>query len=447
MALNKEMPLDFWYNRIVKKYHTKQKSEAPHMTNSTTDTYEIKRKIISFCNKLTKDAGQVQTKFVQDMVYGLVKSKSVLLSNISDALIEPIKKINTIERLSNNLMNDLSPTIKANYNNQVNKALGESPVILVDDSDVIKPHGLHFESLGMVRDGSSIKKDYEKGYMVTEMVAVTQDKKQPISLFSHIHSSTDMQYRSTNTVTYQGLDEVIATLGRKATFVFDRGYDMNELFKYMYMKDQDFVIRLTERRKLFYKGRWHKSTTLRDSRKGKIKTTVLFQGQEKECYISHLNVQITAAKKNMRLLLVYGLGNQPMMLATNKQILSKADAKDILRFYLSRWRIEEYFRFKKQEYDFENFRVRDLKAINNLNQLLTYALGFIGLLADKVNVNRLSNKMIRNSNSIRGKVLFYCYQIAKGISMTLAYAKTGIEEWKNIRRTERNRQLEFNFIC
>ena len=61
------------------------------MTNSTTDTYEIKRKIISFCNKLTKDAGQVQTKFVQDMVYGLVKSKSVLLSNISDALIEPIK--------------------------------------------------------------------------------------------------------------------------------------------------------------------------------------------------------------------------------------------------------------------------------------------------------------------------------------------------------------------
>ncbi|MFA7049358.1 MAG: hypothetical protein WC195_07905, partial [Bacteroidales bacterium] len=96
---------------------------------------------------------------------------------------------------------------------------------------------------------------------------------------------------------------------------------------------------------------------------------------------------------------------------------------------------------------FENFRVRDLKAINNLNQLLTYALGFIGLLADKANVNRLSNKIIRDSNSIRGKVLFYCYQIAKGISMTLAYAKTGIEEWKNIRRTEHNRQLEFNFIC
>ncbi|MBP1924322.1 hypothetical protein J2Z76_000175 [Sedimentibacter acidaminivorans] len=28
------------------------------MTNSTTDTYEIKRKIMNFSNKLTKDVGR-----------------------------------------------------------------------------------------------------------------------------------------------------------------------------------------------------------------------------------------------------------------------------------------------------------------------------------------------------------------------------------------------------
>lgn len=416
------------------------------MINFTTDTYEIKRKIMSFSNKLTSNVGQVQTKFVQDMIYGFAKSKSVLLSNISDALMEPIKKINTIERLSNNLMNDLDSSIKTCYNNEVSKVVGKSPVILVDDSDVIKPHGFHFDCLGVVRDGSSPKKTYEKGYIVTEMVAITENKKQPISLFSHIHSSTEREYSSTNTVTYQGLDEVISALNKKATFVFDRGYDMNDLFKYMYKKNQDFVIRLTEKRKLFYKGKWYKSTTLRDSRKGRIKTTVLFQGERKECYISHLNVQITAAKKNMRLVLVYGLGEQPMMLATNKPILGKEDVEGILRLYLSRWRIEEYFRFKKQEYDFENFRVRDLKAINNLNQLLTYTLGFIGMLAEKVGRNNLSNKMIKNSNSIHNKVLFYCYQISKGIAKTLAYARTGIEEWQNIRHDQQYRQLELKFV-
>ena len=223
------------------------------MTNFTTDIYEIKRKIINFSNKLTCDAGQVQTKFVQDMIFGLAKSKSVLLSNISDALIEPIKKINVIERLSNNLVNELDSSIKTNYNHEVNKVIGKSPVILVDDSDVIKPHGFHFDSLGMVRDGSSSKKNYEKGYIVTEMVALTKKKKQPISLFSHIHSSTEKDYRSTNTVTYQGLDEIISLLNEKATFVFDRGYDMNQLFKYMYKNNQDFVVHLTEKRSLFYK--------------------------------------------------------------------------------------------------------------------------------------------------------------------------------------------------
>ena len=41
---------------------------------------------------------------------------------------------------------------------------------------------------------------------------------------------------------------------------------------------------------------------------------------------------------------------------------------------MSIWGIEEYFRFKKQEYGFENFRVRSLK-INNLNKLLTCTIG------------------------------------------------------------------------
>jgi len=125
---------------------------------------------------------------------------------------------------------------------------------------------------------------------------------------------------------------------------------MNDLFKYMYKKEQDFVIRIKENRKPWYKGKWYKSTTLRDSRKGKIKTTVLFEGEQKECYISHINTKITATKKPMQLVLVYGLGEVPMMLATNKEIKGKEDVIGILRLYMSRWRVEEYSRFKKQEF-------------------------------------------------------------------------------------------------
>ena len=105
------------------------------------------------------------------------------------------------------------------------------------------------------------------------------------------------------------------------------------------------------------------------------------------------------------------------------------------------WRIEEYFRFKKQAYNFENFRVRNLKAINNLNQLLTYALGFVAMLSDQVGSNNLSDKMIKNSKSLRSKVLFHSYQIAKGIANTLAYARSGIKAWQKIRRAKPHQQL------
>jgi len=48
---------------------------------------------------------------------------------------------------------------------------------------------------------------------------------------------------------------------------------------------------------------------------------------------------------------------------------------------LLRWRIEDYFKFKKQQFDFENIRVRKMKSIRNMNQILTLVIGFIGILS------------------------------------------------------------------
>lgn len=60
----------------------------------------------------------------------------------------------------------------------------------------------------------------------------------------------------------------------------------------------------------------------------------------------------------------------------------KKDVHKIIRAYMSRWRIEENFRFKKQQYELENIRVRTLKAINTLNMLLMMHIGHIGMLAE-----------------------------------------------------------------
>lgn len=407
------------------------------MNNFTTNTYQMKREIVNFSNKICKFSSNPETKFVTDMIYGISKSKDILLSSIADSLNENIKKQYTIDRLSDNLASDLSPSVDDIYSNLVIDSLGNNPVFLVDDSDIVKPLGQKFEGLGIVRGGSSTNKNYEKGYRHTEIVGLTQNLKQPISIFSKIHSSSQKEYLSSNSVTFEALDKVVSLLNQRnitGIFVNDRGYDSNDIFNYYFSKKQHFVVRLTERRNVYLKNKWYKITTLRNRCKGKIKLNLTLQGENKECYVSVLKVQITAKKKWINLIFLYGISDTPMMLASNIPVKSKEDVIKIARYYMNRWRIEEYFKFKKQEYHFENFRVRTLKSINNLNKMLTYTIGLIALLSEKIGKRDFVNKIIKESNSLRDKVFLWFYQLARGIYRILSMAKTGIREWENIRK-------------
>ena len=342
------------------------------MANSTSITYRLKRKILSFTNKISLSLSKPDRKFTADMVYGILSSKSCLLTDISDQLHESSRKANTVKRLSNHLAVGTPASAAASYLRTVKKLVPSEPVVLIDESDVVKPDGKQFESLGIVRDGSEstqTKNVYKKGYHVTEACALTAHK-HPISVFSRIHSSAEKDYKSVNTITFDAIKQAAALFG-KATFVMDRGYDDNKIFLILDHLKQDYVIRLTSKRKLLYHNKWTKATELRNRRKGKIKADVFYKGKEHTAYLSHVKVQITASRKNIYLILVYGITEHPMMLATNKEIRSKEDVIRIARTYFSRWRIEEYFRCKKQTYQFENFRVRKLEAINALNFYIT----------------------------------------------------------------------------
>ena len=309
------------------------------------------------------------------------------------------------------------------------------PVVLIDDSDVVKPDGYKFEALGIVRDGSestATKSVYKKGYHVTEACVLTVSN-HPVSIFSHIHSSREKDYKSANTITFHAIEQGAALLG-KATFVMDRGYDDNKMFLKLDELGQDYIIRLTAKRKLLYHNKWTMATELRSRRKGKVKTSVFYKGKEHEAYLSHVKVQITASKKDIYLVLVYGITEHPMMLATNKEIKSKDDVVRVARTYFSRWKIEEYFRCKKQMFQFENFRVRKLKAINALNFYITLCMAFLGLISMESETNALKVTIIKTADPVKQKVYFCYYRLAKGISGILSYAKEGIRLWFRTKR-------------
>lgn len=375
----------------------------------------------------------------------MLASNSCLLSDIADALHEDAKKKNTIERLSLNLAKGIPARLAANYLKKAKSLAGSEPVVHIDDSDIVKPGGCRFEGMGIVRDGSestSEKSVYKKGYHVTEACAMTQDG-HPVSVFSSIHSSNEKGYRSSDSITFAAIERAVQ-LFRKATFVMDRGYDDNKILLKLDGLGQDYVIRLTKKRKLLLHNRWVTASELCSRRKGKIKAEVLYDGKSHDAYLSHVKVQVTASRKNVNLVLVYGISESPMMLLTSREIKSKKDVLGIARLYFSRWRIEEYFRAKKQIFRFEGFRVRGLKAIRSLNFLITLCMAFLAHMSMKREDSSLKAKIWHMASPLNQKVRFHYYRIAKGISGILSYAREGVRLWFKAKRPK-YRQLCFRF--
>lgn len=405
------------------------------MSYFTSNTYQMKRKILTFSNKISKCLSKPEKKFTADITYGMLASGSCLLTDVVDQLHEPSKKINVVDRLSQHLVKGTPASAAASYLQQVKKWVPADPVIHIDDSDVVKPDGYKFESLGIVRDGSestSTKNVYKKGYHVTEACVLTASN-HPVSIFSRIHSSSEKDYKSANSITFDAIDQGTSLFG-KATFCMDRGYDDNKMFLRLDGLEQDYVIRLTSKRKLLYHNKWTPATELRDRRKGKIKTSVFYRGKDHEAWLSHVRVQITASRKDIYLVLVYGITEHPMMLATNKEIKSKEDVVRVARIYFSRWKIEEYFRCKKQVFQFENFRVRKLRAINALNFYITVCMAFLAMVSMDPESNALKAAIIKTANPVKEKVFFCYYRLAKGISGILSYAKEGVRLWFRTKR-------------
>ena len=198
------------------------------MLNSTSNTYTLKREILNFSNKVSKKLSKPDKKFSADMIYGMLAAGSCLLTDVVDQLHENSKKVNSVERLTKHLNKGTPINALSSYLSVIRKWVPDEPIIHIDDSDIVKPDGYKFESLGLVRDGSkstATKTVYEKGYHVTEACVLTSNN-HPVSIFSKIHSSNEKNFTSINDITFSAMERGAALFG-KATFVMDRGYDDN----------------------------------------------------------------------------------------------------------------------------------------------------------------------------------------------------------------------------
>ncbi|MFA5719938.1 MAG: hypothetical protein WC939_02625, partial [Acholeplasmataceae bacterium] len=156
-----------------------------------------------------------------------------------------------------------------------------------------------------------------------------------------------------------------------------------------------------------------------------------------DCKISYIPVSLCEfPKQELTLIVVYGFGQLPMMLLTNlKSSEKKKISLIVTKVYLMRWRIEEYFKFKKQQFDFEDIRVWSLKSIRNFNLIATITVGYIGIMTSEKSNGVFFKELKECSKRIYDIPKFIYYAIGYAIENILVKTKVGIQSFipKNIK--------------
>lgn len=401
------------------------------MINYTKLTYQIKRKISSFSNKITKNISRPKSKFVLQMIYGLLESNSVHLSNISRALKEDISLKKTIERLSRNLsnLNEIFE-INENYTNQIQSFIDKDTIFCVDGSEFIKPHSKSLESMGTVRDGSTGNTNVN-GYNIFEIAALTSKHNMPLSVYSKVYSNAEKDFKSENFETLQGLKFISSHFGNLGIKALDRGYDNMKFFQYFIQNEEQFVLRVKKNRNVIHNNKTINILELANKYKGKYSTFVKNKaGRVKKCKFSYVTIALPSIPdKKLTLVVVRGFGKIPMLLISNIQPKDKRLTLTIMKVYLKRWKIEEYFRFKKQQFDFENIRVRSLTSIRGMNLLLSITIGLVAILSEHKRESLLAQCISKMAKRIYDIPEFNYYALVDGIYTILKKTRTGIQHF------------------
>lgn len=152
-------------------------------------------------------------------------------------------------------------------------------------------------------------------------------------------------------------------------------------------------------------------------------------GRKIECKISYIPVRLCEfPNKALVLAAVYGFGVQLLLLLTNLDVSEKKKmCMTATKVYLMQWRIEEYFKFKKQQFELEDLRVMSLQSIRNLNLFATLVTGYIGMMSCEKEDTIFMLELKECSKRIFDIPKFILYGLGYAIEWALARTHSGIK--------------------
>lgn len=217
-------------NVIIKSPQNNQTKECFCMINYNRLGYGIKRDFATFIEKLSRGLTKPKSKFVMQMVYGILAGNKVHLSEIARSLNESISLKKTIDGLSRNLFTfEQKEIIMDNYIAQVRKQIDEdNAVIVIDNSDISKPCSPMMEAISDVRDRST--GEIKKGYYTVEAAVLSKGKKMPMPVYEKVFSAFEDGFISETHENLCCLKSLSAHFSKGCVRTLDRGFEGNEYY-------------------------------------------------------------------------------------------------------------------------------------------------------------------------------------------------------------------------
>ena len=402
------------------------------MINYSRLGYEMKRDFTNFSLKISKGLKRPQEKFVHQMIYGILAGNKLHLSEIARALKESITLKKTIDRLSKNLHAfDGKDSVMHNYLGLVGQQVKDDyAVTIIDNSDIAKPAGTKLEALSEIRSGST--GEITQGYLTIEAAVLSEKGKMPLPVYEKVFSAAENGFISETQENLCCLRSLTENSSSRCVRTLDRGFDANEYYRYFLKHGERFVIRAKKNRNVIYGGQTCNIMDVALRYKGAYRMDFKDKkGRTIRCKMSCIPVRLCEfPSRELVLAVVYGFGEEPMLLLSSLKMQEKKKLCHIItKVYLLRWRIEEYFRFKKQQFELEDLRIMSLQSIRNLNLLAMLAVGYISLTTSVHKDSIFLAEIKECSKRIYGMPQFVYYAIGYALERVLSMSRSGISSF------------------
>lgn len=430
------------------------------MNNFTKIISNMEEKIKNFSKKISKGIDKKKKRdFILEMLYGLMASSSCFISEIARSLNEDITLKALEKRLARNLeefnngkeesskYEDIrNKIIFENYENEIVDKIDENTVFCIDPGDLTKEFTTKFEAIDTIKDGST--GEFKQGYQMIEVAGLTKKEKLPIPVYTRLFSAQEEGFISVNDEYLRAIEYLGNKYDKKGIYALDRGFDDQKYFKKFTDLELNFVIRMKKNRDIAHAESGIVENIAKKANRVKMKWSYKYKdkkGITRTAYTGYMKITIPNIENKTFYLVVIKseeFPNSPMMLLTNMKPENDEFTKIVNKVYIRRWKIEEYFRFKKQQFGFEKELVRTLNSIRTMNILLTIVIGFIAMFSD--NQKQIQYLAIfEASESLRKneEIVLVFYAVERGMKKIFGFNLNGIKNKKEKGRKPKDMQL------